>query len=341
MSRPRLSHQGWRFVAGRTVREFWLGGGLDKAAMLTFFTLLTFAPTSLAIYSIATLVLANNAELVSELSTDFIGTYIPAGYRQAVGDVVGMVIDSSAGGLVGLMVGAAVALWSASAYVQAFSRCANIVYGQTEGRRFITRIGTMLATTLVLLLGTVGVLVSVMLNETVVNATLGPLAGPLGLSGVLDYLLGGFLPVWKWLKWPLIVGLVVVLIAVLYYTTPNVKQARFRWFGIGALVALLGLALVSVLFYLYLVFFASLSPYGAIGTLLALMFALWAANAMLILGVHVDAETERARQLREGVEAEREIQLRPRSTRRSDRKDEVREKMEERGRDLRMRYRED
>lgn len=341
MPLPRLRHHGWRFVAGRAVREFWLGGGLDKAAMLTFFTLLTFVPTSLAVYSIATLVLANNAELVSELSADFIGTYVPSAYREAVGDVVGMVVDSSAGGVVGLTVGAAVALWSASAYVQAFSRCANLVYGQAEGRRFLPKVAAMLATTLFLLVGIVAVLVSVMLNATVVNATLGPLAEPLGLSDVLEYLLGGFLPVWTWLKWPLIVALVVVLIAVLYYATPNVRQVRFRWLSVGALVALMGLALVSVLFYLYLRFFASLSPYGAIGTLVALMFALWAANAVLVLGVHVDAETERARQLKSGVEAERELKLPPRSTRRPDRRDEVRDRMAERGRDLRMRYLED
>ena len=74
-SRPRLSSRGWRYVIGRVLREFWLGGGTDLAAKLTFFTVLSFAPTILAVYSLATVVLANNAELVEDLTGDFIAGY--------------------------------------------------------------------------------------------------------------------------------------------------------------------------------------------------------------------------------------------------------------------------
>lgn len=341
MSPPQLSSQGWRYVFARAIREFWLGGGLDMAAMLTFFTLMTTAPTILAVYSIATLVLANNEQLVSELTADFIDAYVPGEYTEMVTNLVGTVIGSPAGGIVGLTVGALVALWSASAYVRAFSRCANRIYGQAEGRPLIRKFATMLAATFFLVIGLVLILASVMLNETVVNVTLGPLAEPLGMSGVLEFLLGVFLPVWRWAKWPLIVGLAVGLIALLYYVTPNVKQARFRWLSVGAFVALTGLALVSLGFFLYLNYFTSLSSYGAIGTVLALMFAMWGGNIALILGMKIDAEIERARQLKSGVAAERDIQLPPRSTRRSDRDEAVRERMEERGRDLRMSYRDD
>ena len=157
-------------------------------------------------------------------------------------------------------------------------------------------------------------------------------------SGALEFLLGAFLPVWRWVKWPVIFGMAAMLIAVLYYFTPNVKQARFRWLSIGAFVALVGLALVSGGFWLYLSYFSSLSSYGAIGTILALMFALWGANMMLVLGMKVDAEVERARQLKEGLESEREIQLPPRAARQVENHEAMREKMESRGRDLRERY---
>ncbi|GAB3697254.1 YihY/virulence factor BrkB family protein [Corynebacterium nasicanis] len=337
-TRPRLSSRGWRYAVGRVMREFWLGGGPDLAAKLTFFTLLSFAPTILAVYSLATVVLANNADLVEELTGEFIAGYVPGEYQDSVRGVIDMVIGSQAGGVVGAIVGVAIALWSASAYVRAFSRTANTVWSQIEGRSLLRLWATMFLLTFALLSGIVGILVSFMLNDTVVNATLGQVAGPLGLGGTLDFLLGAFLPVWRWVKWPVILGLVAVLIAVLYYFTPNVKQARFRWLSIGAFVALVGLSLVSIGFWLYLSYFSAVSSYGAIGTILAFMFALWGANIMLVLGMKVDAEVERVRQLKEGRDAEREIDLPPRSTRQVERTEAMRERLEERGRDLRERY---
>ncbi len=312
--------------------------GPDQAAKLTFFTVMSFAPTILAVYSLATLMLVNNADLVEELTVDFIARYIPGEYQDSVRNVVDTVIGSQSGGVVGVIVGVTIALWSTSAYVRAFSRTANTVYGQREGRSIPRLWATMFLLTVALLIGIVGILVSVMINETVVNATLSPIAEPLGLGGTLDFLLGVFLPVWRWTKWPVILALATVLIAVLYYFTPNVRQARFRWLSVGAFVALLGLALVSGVFWLYLSYFTSLNSYGAIGTILAFMFALWGFNMMLVLGMKVDVEVERTRQLKEGLRAEQRIHLPPRSTRRVERTEAMQEQLEERGRDLRERY---
>lgn len=337
-TRPRLSSTGWRYVLGRVLREFWLLTATDMAAKLTFFTILSFAPTLLAVYSLATIVLANNADLVEELAADFIGAYVPGEYQETTRQVVDMVIGTQTAGVVGVIIGVLVAVWSASAYVRAFSRAANTVYHQIEGRSLWRLWPTMAALTFVLLLGVLIILGSLLLNETVVNATLGVIAEPLGLGGTLDFLLGVFLPVWAWARWPVIIGLTAVLIALLYYFTPNVRQRRFRWLSVGAFVAILGLVLVSALFWLYLTFFSGLSSYGAIGTVLALMFALWGANIMLVLGMVVDAEIERVRQLKEGTEAEVHIQLPPRATRGVERHEAMREKMAERGRDLREGY---
>ena len=336
--RPRLSSHGWRYVSGRVMREFWLGGGTDLAAKLTFFTVLSFAPTILAVYSLATLVLANNAALVGQLTDDLITGYVPGEYRDSVRTIVDTVIGSQTGGMVGVAVGVGIALWSASAYVRAFSRTANTVWDQIEGRSLPRLWATMFLLTAALIIGIVGILVSLMLNETVVNATLGRLAEPLHLGDTLDFLLGVFLPVWRWVKWPVVLGLTAMLIAVLYYFTPNVRQDRFRWLSTGAFVALLGLMLVSGGFWVYLSYFTAMSSYGAIGTILTSLFALWGANVALVLGMKVDAEIERARQLKEGRSAEREIDLPPRSTRQVERTEARRERLEERGRDLRERY---
>ncbi|MDO5513267.1 YihY/virulence factor BrkB family protein, partial [Corynebacterium sp.] len=216
-NRPRLTARGWRYVIGRVLREFWLGGGPDLAAKLTFFTVLSFAPTILAVYSLATVGLANNARLVEDLTGEFIAEFIPGEYQDTVRGIIDMVIGSQAGGVVGVVVGVTIALWSASAYVRAFSRTANTVYDQIEGRSLIRLWATMFLLTFALLIGVVTILVSIMLNETVVSATLGQVAEPLGLGGTLDFLLGVFLPVWRWVKWPIIFGMAAVVIAMLYY----------------------------------------------------------------------------------------------------------------------------
>lgn len=301
---PKLSGSSWKYALKRAVREFITDGGTDLAAMLTYYTVLSLAPSLLAVFSIASLFLASNADAVTTMVDNFVREYVPADYQAPVVDMVETVTGSATGGVIALIIGIATALWSASACVKAFSRCSNIVYGREEGRGLIRQTGTMLLTTLGLLLGIVLILVAFALNETLVSGLLGPIAEPLGLGGTLDFLVGSFLPIWAWVKWPVIVVLVILLIAVLYYFTPNVKQPKFRWLSLGSGVSLIGIAIASVVLYLYLSYFAGYSSYGAIGAVMALLFALWVFNIMLLLGLEVDAEVERARELQGGIAAE-------------------------------------
>lgn len=332
---PKLTGSSWKYALKRAVREFTTDGGTDLAAMLTYYTVLSLAPSLLAVFSIASLFLASNAEAVTTMVDNFVREYVPADYQAPVVDMVETVTGSATGGVIALIIGIATALWSASAYVKAFSRCSNIVYGREEGRGLIRQTGTMLLTTLALLLGVVLILVSFALNETLVSGILGPIAEPLGLGGTLDFLVGSFLPIWAWVKWPVIVILVILLIAVLYYFTPNVKQPKFRWLSLGSGVALIGIAIASVVLYLYLSYFAGYSSYGAIGAVMALLFALWVFNIMLLLGLEVDAEVERARELQGGIAAEGNIQLPPRDTKKVEKMKGTQEELEDEGREMR------
>jgi membrane protein len=338
---PKLTGASWKYALRRSVREFISDGGTDLAAMLTYFTVLSLAPSMLAVFSIITLVLASNAEAVTTLVEDFAETYVPADYQELVTDLLNTVTGSATGGAVALIIGVTTALWSSSAYVRAFSRSTNTIYERTEGRGLIKLTGTMLATTLGLLLGIVLILISLVLNETVVSGLLGPVAGPLGLGGVLDFLMGTFLPVWAWVKWPVILALLVGLIAVLYYFTPNVRQPKFRWISLGSIVAIIGIILAAGTLYLYFSFLAGYSSYGAVGGVMALLFTLWVFNIVLLLGVEIDAEIERARQLQGDIPAEENIQLPPRDTAKVEKQQEVLEKLEADGRELRATHNQD
>ena len=109
---------------------------------------------------------------------------------------------------------------------------------------------------------------------------------------------------------------VVLIVALLYYATPNVKQPKFRWISVGALVAIIIWILASVGFAFYVANFSSYNKtYGSLaGVIVALLF-LWITNLALLFGAELDSELERGRQLEAGLPAEEDLQLPARDTR--------------------------
>jgi membrane protein len=124
------------------------------------------------------------------------------------------------------------------------------------------------------------------------------------------------LTVWNIAKWPVIVVLVALMIAVLYYSTPNVKLRGFKWVSPGAAVALLVWAVASALFAFYVANFGGYNKtYGTLAGVIIFLVWFWITNVALLFGIELDAEIERTRELKEGVpRAEKEIQLDARAT---------------------------
>ena len=332
----KLDGAGWKYALTRALKEFGNDGGTDLAAKLTYYLVLSLAPSLLAVFSILSLVLASNRGAIDDLLGELTGL-VPSDYQPLVTNLVTTMSDSagSGGGIIALIIGIATALWSASAYVKAFNRSANTVYGYEEGRGLVKLTLTNLLTTLILIVGIVVVLLSLALNRSLVDGFLQPIAGPLGMTGVVNFLSDTFLPVWAWVKWPVVVLILLVLIATLYYTTPNVQKPRFHLFGPGNIVALVGMVLAAVALSVYFTQFAGYSAYGAIGTIMALLFALWIFNIVLLLGLEVDAEVERARQLEAGLPAEARVQLPPKDVAGVEKRAEKQTAVEERGYELR------
>ncbi len=143
--------------------------------------------------------------------------------------------------------------------------------------------------------------------------------------------------IWDIVKWPVMLGIVVVMVAVLYYATPNVRQPKFRWVSVGAAVAILVWVLASVAFGFYVSNFSSYNKtYGSLAGIIVFLLWLWITNLALLFGAEVDAELERARQLQSGIEAEKTLQLPPRDTRNSEKAEEKLEKKVAEGRRLRL-----
>ena len=332
----KLDGKGWKYALTRALKEFGNDGGTDLAATLTYFMVLSLAPALLAIFSILTLVLASNREVVDDLVKQ-LAEMVPADYRGVVDDVVNGLLNqaSDGGGILALVIGILTAVWSASAYVKAFNRAVNRVYNFEEGRGFVKLTLANLLTTVIMLVGLVTVLISLALNRALVDGFLAPLAGPLGMEGTVSFLSDTFLPIWAWVKWPVVIALLLLLIATLYYMTPNVKKPAVHMFGPGNIFALVGMVLAALALSVYFAKFASYSSYGAIGGVMALLFALWIFNIVLLLGIEIDAEVERAKQLTAGMPAEEAVQLPPKDVDALVKKAEKQKELEQKGYELR------
>lgn len=309
----RLRRESWSLVLRRTWNDFFHDAFTDRAAGMTYFTLMAFAPTVLAAYSIATLIFSSRKDEVEQLTSQFIEQYIPSSFSEEADAVVSAIIGSSAQGTFALIVSLAISLFSASAYVRAFARTANTVYGRVEGRGIIRTWSLMWGLTAIIVIGAVIVLFANLLRDTVISEAIYPLAGQVGLEDAATYLVQAFLPVWNWLRFPVTVVVVLTLIAVLYHFSPNVRPSRFRWITYGSVVALAGTVGVWGLFGLYVTYLAGASAYGALSTILALFMAIWLMNTALIVGIKIDAEVLRAKELQLGMHSERFIQASPRS----------------------------
>jgi membrane protein len=107
---------------------------------------------------------------------------------------------------------------------------------------------------------------------------------------------------------------VILMVAVLFYATPNVRQPHFRWVSLGSVVAVLVLAVATLGFGFYVSNFANYDrTYGSLGGVIVFLLWLWIANLALLLGAEFDSELERGRELQAGIRAEQNLRLETRS----------------------------
>lgn len=261
-----------RGTAGRYQRA----DGGDVAAALTYWAVLAVAPGLLALVAVLGLV-ADGPGVVADV-LESVARRAP-GLDLAV--VEGLVRDVTSGRGAGwvLAVSVLAALWSASGYVNAFGRAMNRVHGLVERRPLWRVRARMLVVTLVVL-----VLAAVVCGALVLA---GPVVTLLGdLLGVSELAVG----VWSVARWPVVLGLMAVVVAVLYGATPDRDRPQ-RGVTVGAVVAI-GLWLGATAgFGVYVAGFATYDrTYGALAGVVVLLLWVWLTNVALVLGAALDAE---------------------------------------------------
>ncbi|MET0306390.1 MAG: YihY/virulence factor BrkB family protein, partial [Solirubrobacterales bacterium] len=286
----------------RTATEFMEDNLSDWAAALTYYGLLALFPALIAMVSLIGLV--GDPKSTTSTLTEIITEIGPQSAAETFsGPIESIASNQSAAGFA-FIAGLAVALWSASSYVGAFMRASNVIYETPEGRPFWKLRPLQLGVTLVMIVLMALLALALVLTGPVVEAV----ADPIGLSSTA-------ITIWNIAKWPAMVAIFLLMVAVLYYASPNVRLRGFKWVTPGSVVAIVVWAIASAAFAFYVANFGSYDKtYGTLGGLVALLVWFWISNLAILFGHQLNAERERSLEIEEGrPQAEREIQLEPRS----------------------------
>jgi membrane protein len=292
-----LAKRTWLGTVKRTVREFRDDNLTDWAAALTYYAVLSLFPAFIALISILGLVV--DPQTITRVITDVVSQLGPASAVDTFKEPIEQIANNRSTAVWGLILGVATALWTASGYVGAFMRASNAIYERDEGRPFYILRPLQILVTLVLVLMAALLVLSLVATGPVAKAV-GDAVG-LGDTAVT---------VWNIAKWPVLLVVAMLMLAILYWSSPNAKPAGFRWISPGAVLAVLVWIAGSAVFAFYVANFGSYNKtYGALAGVIIFLVWMWLTNVAVLLGAELNAETERGREIEEGVPgAEEEIQ---------------------------------
>jgi membrane protein len=288
-----LPKRSWAQTLKRTGQQFSEDKLTTWAAALTYYAVLSIFPALLALVSILGLI----GKSATQPLLNNLNSVAPGPVKNILSSSLHGL--SSGSSTVAFIIGLALAIWSASGYIGAFMDAANAVWDAPEGRPIWKRIPVRLGVTIVLL---------VLLAASALAVVL---TGPLAKSvGDIIGLGSTFVTVWDIAKWPVLVVVVSLMISLLYWATPNVKQPGFPWISPGGLLAVVLWIIASALFAFYVANFASYNKtYGSLGGIIVFLVWLWITNIIILLGAEFNAEMERTRQIAGGHPEDKEPYL--------------------------------
>src|ERR1700728_125146 len=296
-----LSGGSWLAAARRTLKEYKADDLQDRAAALTYFGIQSIFPGLLVLVSLLG-ILGKSA--TQPLITN-LGKAAPSSVRKIImSDVTHLQHSHAASGVIGI-VGIVVALWSASNYVAAFMRASNSIYDVPEGRPIWKTAPIRLGVTLVTMILLVASAVIV-----VVTGGLAQQAGSvLGLGSTA-------VTVWDIAKWPVLLIIISLILALLFWASPNARHG-FQWVSPGGFIAVALWLIASALFAVYVANFSHYNKiYGSLAGIIIFLIWMWISNVAILLGAEFNAELERGRAVAAGHPAAQE----PFSELRDDRK---------------------
>lgn len=294
-SPSELGVRPWLGVLRRTFTEFIADDLNDRAASLTYYAIMSIFP--------GLLVLVAGAGLLDKSVTDEVITNVQQLTPGPVNDIIvqGIRDLQNRPGTSAIVAIAAlfVAFWSATGYIGGFMRAANAIYDVPEARPVWKTIPIQLFVTAI-----TGIGFAISALAVVFTGRFADWAG--SAIGVKQQVV----TVFNIAKWPVLVVLALLLIALLYWISPNARQGGFRWITPGSVLAVVGIATVTAGLAIYVGQFDSYNrTYGTLGSVIAFLVWLWLTNITILIGAEFDAELGRARAIVAGLPRDAEPYL--------------------------------
>jgi membrane protein len=259
----------------------------DRAAALSYYSILSLFPALLVVVSLLAL-LGEYPDTYQNI-VDTLRDAAPGAAVDAIDSALRSSLSNRSNAGILLVVGLALALYSASGAMGAAMRSLEAINRAKGGRSFLPNLGVRVGLTVLLAL----LVLIAFLAVVVAGPLFGAIANAAGISGVVAGLVG-------YLRWP--VGAIALLtaFAIVYALaprrTPRKGKRSLRSVLPGAAIGTALWFAVSLLFTAYVSHFGSYDKtYGTLGTLISLLIWLWLGNLAFLLGALFNAETERIR----------------------------------------------
>ena len=294
----------WLAAAKRTLGEFADDQLTDRAAALTYYAVLSIFPGLLVVLSLLGLLGTQAQPLVDNLTQA-----APSNVQQLIKPVTANLQNGHGAAGAAAIIGLVLAVWSASSYIAAFMRAANVVYDVPEGRPFWKTTPIRIGVTVLIMV----LLVASALMVVVTGGLASHVGQVLGIGSTA-------VTVWDIAKWPVLLIIVSLMISILYWVAPNAKRG-FQWVSPGGVLAVVAWLIASGLFAFYVANFSHYNKtYGSIAGVIIMLIWLWISNIAILFGAEFNAELERGRAARAGVPLGQEPYVEPRDMRKLRRK---------------------
>jgi membrane protein len=267
---------GWKDILWRTYQQLNEDRLLAVAAGVVFYGLLALFPAITAFVSFYGL-FAQGATIGQHLS--LIAGVVPEGAFGIIEEQINRIVSKGDVKLsFGFVFGLGLALWSANAGMKAIIDALNVVYDEKEQRSFIKLNLVSLALTLAAIIALLVAIGAVVVLPLVLAR--------FGLGSMSETLIAI-------LRWPALLVLVLLGLAILYRFGSSRREPRWQWVSVGSLFAAIAWLAGSALFSWYLGKFAHYDEtYGSLGAAIGLMMWMWLSVIVILFGAELNAEIE-------------------------------------------------
>lgn len=272
---------GWKGLGKQVGNEASTSDITGRAAQLAYYFFLALFPMMLALLSAITLVEGSNSSLQQSLMSA-VSRFAPPDAASLISRTVQQTFH--AGGGWKAVLGIIGALWSASSGVSALMDTLNSAFETKETRGYIKR--TLMAMWMTVA-GSALVVSAIVLLLTGQDA-----AQHFASAGML-----GPVAKWSWmiLQWPLLIFLMLVAFATIYYFAPNVEHPAWHWVTPGSVIGVVLWLAASFALRIYLHYFNTYArTYGALTAVIIVLLWFYLTGLAILAGGVINSVIEHA-----------------------------------------------